>query len=85
MVDQATEKVTFNMPVTLKHKLYELRDEMKVSLSSMYNEAISNYIREKELLRWQRAAELACQDDDYMQTLQENQNEDGKLYEYRPE
>ena len=49
----STEKVTFNIPLELKEKVVALKDEMKVSLSAIYNDAIANYIKQKELDKWQ--------------------------------
>ena len=43
------EKVTFNIPSELKAQVIALKDELKVSLSSIYNEAIANYLKQKEL------------------------------------
>jgi predicted transcriptional regulator len=43
------EKVTFNIPSELKEQVMALKDELKVSLSSIYNEAIANYLKQKEL------------------------------------
>ena len=39
------EKVTFNIPTELKEQVMLLKDELKVSLSSIYNEAITNYLK----------------------------------------
>jgi hypothetical protein len=39
------EKVTFNMPIELKQEVLALKDELKISLSAIYNEAIANYIK----------------------------------------
>ncbi len=38
------EKVTFNISSELKEQVMALKDELKVSLSSIYNEAIANYL-----------------------------------------
>ena len=43
------EKVTFNIPVELKEQVVALKDELHVSLSTIYNEAIANYLKQKEL------------------------------------
>ena len=39
------EKVTFNIPTELKKQVIELKNELKISLSSIYNEAIENYVK----------------------------------------
>ena len=55
------EKVTFNIPSELKEQVIALKDELKVSLSSIYNEAIANYLKQKELEKWKRGVSLALQ------------------------
>ncbi len=52
------EKVTFNIPSNLKRKATLLKDEMNISMSTLYKEAIEAYVREKEILKWQKAADI---------------------------
>jgi len=77
-----TEKVTFNIPVELKKQLMVLKEEMHVSLSSIYNEAIANYIRQKELEKWQHGVEAALQDQTYLTQTKELGEDGEELYEY---
>lgn len=79
MVHSSTEKITFNMPIELKEKVLQLKDELKVSLSTIYNEAVKNYIQEKEKERWQKGAELASGDTKYLATASDT---GGELYDY---
>jgi predicted transcriptional regulator len=76
------EKVTFNIPSELKEQVMALKDELKVSLSSIYNEAIANYLKQKELDNWQKGVSLALQDKEYMALSKELGNDHGDLYEY---
>jgi post-segregation antitoxin (ccd killing protein) len=76
------EKVTFNMPIELKQQVLALKDELKISLSAIYNEAIVNYIKQKELERWRRGVSLALKDKEYMELYQELSSDDGDIYEY---
>ncbi len=76
------EKVTFNIPSELKEQVMALKDELKVSLSSIYNEAIANYLQQKELENWQKGVSLALQDKEYMALSKELGNDNGDLYEY---
>jgi predicted transcriptional regulator len=80
--NNTTEKVTFNMPSELKEQLVALKDEMHMSLSAIYNEAIANYIKQKELEKWQRGAERAVKDKAYMKLSEEFGNDQGDIYEY---
>ena len=76
------EKVTFNIPTELKEQVMALKDDLKVSLSSIYNEAITNYIKQKELDKWNKGVSLALQDKEYMVFSKELGSDKGDLYEY---
>ncbi|CAA6808364.1 MAG: Unknown protein [uncultured Sulfurovum sp.] len=76
------EKVTFNIPSELKEQVMVLKDELKVSLSSIYNEAIANYLKQKELDKWQKGVSLALEDKEYMVLSKELGNDNGDVYEY---
>ena len=76
------EKVTFNIPLELKEQVVALKDELKVSLSAIYNEAIANYIKQKELEKWQRGVNLALEDREYMALTKELGSDNGDIYEY---
>lgn len=65
MANSNTEKITFNMPVELKNQVMQLKDELKVSLSMICNEAVRGYVQQKELERWKTAAENAAKDKKY--------------------
>lgn len=77
-----SEKVTFNIPTELKEKVLALKNEMHVSLSSIYNEAIDNYIKQKELDKWQKAVSLALKDEKYISLSKELASDNVDLYEY---
>ncbi len=79
---QKMEKVTFNMPIELKKKVLKLSDEMHTSLSSIYNEAIEEYIKNKELERWNRGIEIALNDKEYLSDAIEFASDRGDMYEY---
>jgi len=76
------EKVTFNIPRELKEQVMALKDELKVSLSSIYNEAIANYLKQKELENWKKGVSLALQDKEYMALSKELGSDNGDIYEY---
>jgi len=76
------EKVTFNIPAELKEQVIALKDELKVSLSTIYNDAIANYIKQKELEKWQKGIDIALQDDEYMTLNKELGSDNGDIYEY---
>ena len=61
-----TEKVTFNIPVELKKKVMALKEELHTSLSSIYNDAIASYLKQKELEKWERGVSMALEDSEYM-------------------
>ena len=74
------EKVTFNIPVELKEQVIALKKELNVSLSTIYNEAIANYIKQKELDRWNQGVSLALEDKGYMALTQVLGSDDGDVY-----
>ena len=76
------EKVTFNIPVELKEQVVALKDELHVSLSTIYNEAIANYLKQKELDKWQKGVTLAMKDKEYMDLAKELGSDNGDVYEY---
>lgn len=76
------EKVTFNIPIELKQQVVALKEELHVSLSSIYNEAIANHLKQKELDKWQKGVALALNDTEYMTLSQELGKDSGDVYEY---
>jgi post-segregation antitoxin (ccd killing protein) len=76
------EKVTFNMPIELKEQVLALKDELKLSLSAIYNEAIANYIKQKELERWRRGVSMALKDKEYLSLSKELGSDNGDIYDY---
>ncbi|MEA3434499.1 MAG: hypothetical protein U9R13_07930 [Campylobacterota bacterium] len=79
---ETVEKVTFNMPTELKEQIMVLKDELKMSMSAIYNEAIKNYLEQKELEKWHKGVSLALKDKDYMTFSEELGKDNGDLYEY---
>jgi predicted transcriptional regulator len=80
--NDSMEKVTFNIPSELKAQLAALKDEMHTSFSAIYIEALANYVKQKELEKWQKGAELAMKDKEYRALSEEFGNDQGDLYEY---
>jgi predicted transcriptional regulator len=76
------EKVTFNIPVELKEQVMALKEELHVSLSSIYNEAIANYLKQKELDKWRKGVSLALDDKEYMSLSEELGADAGDVYAY---
>ncbi|MFK5975555.1 MAG: hypothetical protein QM493_03500 [Sulfurovum sp.] len=82
MYGNSIEKVTFNMPSEIKEQVMSLKDELKVSLSSIYNEAITNYLKQKEIEKWNRGVSLSLKDKEYMAMIKELKDDNGDFYEY---
>jgi post-segregation antitoxin (ccd killing protein) len=76
------EKVTFNIPLELKEQVVALKTELNVSLSAIYNEAIANYIKQKELEKWQKGVDLALENEEYMALTKELGSDNGDVYAY---
>jgi post-segregation antitoxin (ccd killing protein) len=75
-------KKCLNIPLELKEQVVALKEELKVSLSVIYNEAIANYIKQKELKKWQRGVDLALEDGEYMALTKELGSDNGDICEY---
>lgn len=76
------EKVTFNIPSELKEQLNILKEEMKVSLSTIYNNALSEYIKKQELEKWKKGVNRALNDGEYLAASKELGSDHGDIYEY---
>lgn len=76
----SVEKVTFNMPASLKEKVNLLKEELHLSFSTIYNEAIAEYIQKKELEKWEKGVASALNDSEYLSEI--SGSDDGELYEY---
>ena len=80
--NSSMEKVTFNMPTELKDQVIALKEDLQISLSAIYNEAIANYLKQKEIERWRRGVSMALVDKEYMALAKEMGSDNGDLYEY---
>jgi hypothetical protein len=76
------EKVTFNIPSDLKQEVVKLKDELKVSLNTIYKNAISEYIKKQELKKWEQGAIKASKNKEYLSQCQELSDSGTQLYEY---
>lgn len=74
------EKITISVPSELKDKVLELKNEFNTSISSIYNEAMEEYLKQKEIQKWQKAAELASKDEEYMKFVKEMNNSVDDIY-----
>jgi len=77
-----TDKITFNIPVELKEQVIALKEELHVSFSTIYNDAIANYIKQKELDKWQKGVSMALEDKEYIALTKELSSDTGDMYEY---
>jgi post-segregation antitoxin (ccd killing protein) len=73
---------TINMPTELKDQVIALKKDLQISLSAIYNEAIANYLKQKEIERWRRGVSMALEDKKYMALAKEMSSDNGDLYEY---
>jgi predicted DNA-binding protein len=75
-------KLTTTIPFELKERLVSLKDELHVSMSTIYKEALEQYLETKEIERWEKGAKLASENKEYMQLCKTLGNEGAKIYEY---
>ena len=78
----STQKVTFNLPADLKDEVLKLKDELHVSLNTIYKNAIAEYIEKQEIKKWEEAAKIASKDEKYLVLCEELSNTKEDLYEY---
>ncbi|MDB2562098.1 ribbon-helix-helix domain-containing protein [Sulfurimonas sp.] len=76
------DKITITIPSDLKEQVLLLKEELHTSISSIYKEAIESYLKEKELQKWKKAADLASKDKEYMKFIQEMDSSVDDIYEY---
>lgn len=76
------EKITVTIPFELKEQLLAMKNELKTSMSTIYKEALEAYLEKKEIEKWERGAQLASQNKEYMQKCKEMGNEGVELHEY---
>ncbi len=80
--NRSMEKVTFNISSALKEQVMALKEDLQIPLSAIYNEAIANYLKQKEIERWRRGVSMALEDSEYMALVKEMGSDHGDFYEY---
>lgn len=78
----STQKVTFNLPTELKNEVIKLKDDLKVSLNTIYKNAIAEYVERQEIQRWEKAANIASKDKKYLKLCEDLSNTKEDIYEY---
>lgn len=79
---QSTAKLTTTIPYELKERLVVLKDNLHMSMSAIYKEALEQYLEKKEIEKWERGVELATKDKEYIEECKIIGNEGGVIYEY---
>ena len=77
-----TQKVTFNLPMDLKDEVLKLKDDLKISLNTIYKNAIAEYVEKQEIKKWEEAAKIASKDKEYLALSEVLGNVKEDLYEY---
>jgi len=80
--NSSMEKVTFNIPTELKEQVIALKEDLQISLSAIYNEAIANYLKQKEIERWSQGVSMALEDKEYMVLAKEMGSDNGDWHGY---
>ena len=75
-------KVTFNISSDLKKDLVTLKSELKVSLNTIYNNALKEYVKKQELKRWEQGANKASQNKEYLKECRDIADSGVEIYEY---
>ena len=50
--------------------------------SALYKDALESYVKQKEIEKWERGAQLAAKDDEYLSFVEELGSDVGDIYEY---
>ena len=74
-----SEKITVTIPQDLKERLVEIKDELKTTMSSVYREALEDYLEKK---KWEKGATLASKDKEYKANSEDLINKKDEVYEY---
>ncbi|EQB34289.1 hypothetical protein M947_11670 [Sulfurimonas hongkongensis] len=80
--NKTVEKVTFNIPSELKKDVVKLKEELKVSLNTIYKNAITEYVKRQELKKWEQGASKASQNKEYMSECKNMADSGVNFYEY---
>ncbi len=78
----SVEKVTFNIPTDLKKRAVQLKDELHISMSALYKDAIDTYVKQKEREKWENAAKMMCSEYENSLELKEWVEFEDETYDY---
>ncbi len=81
-INSTVEKVTFNMPKDLKQDLVRLKNEMQVSLNTIYKNALIEYVKKQELKKWEQGAIKASKNKEYIAQSKALAESGVEIYEY---
>jgi post-segregation antitoxin (ccd killing protein) len=73
-------KETVYLTPEIKKQAVELKNALKTSLSNIYKTAIEEYLKTKEIERWEKGAKLASKNKRYIKQCKDN--DIGGFYEY---
>lgn len=80
--NQQIEKVTFNIPTELKKRVVFLKNDMNISMSALYKEAIESYVRKKEIDRWEKATDIMSKEYEKNSQLKDWMEFEEDIYDY---
>ncbi|MEA2110595.1 MAG: hypothetical protein U9P71_00960 [Campylobacterota bacterium] len=80
--NQTYEKVSFNLPTEIKEEVVKLKETLHVSLNTIYKTAIAEYVQRQEVAKWEKAAKLASEDENYIKLCEELADSEDDFYEY---
>ena len=75
-------KVTFNISSDLKRDLVILKNELRVSFNTIYNNALKEYVKKQELKKWEQGAKKASQNKEYLKECTDIADSGVEVYEY---
>lgn len=78
----ANSKVTVTIPVHMTSQIIAIKDELKTTISAIYQEALGLYLEKIEIEKWKKGAIMASQDKKYISLAKEFGSDKGDIYEY---
>ncbi len=73
--DRDIQKVTVALPS-------ELKQSLNISLNTIINTALDEYIKKQELAKWENGAKLASKNKEYIKNSKELSDMSDSVYEY---
>lgn len=76
------EKITIILPAQIKQEIVKLKDDLKISMNSIYQEAIEEYVKKKNREKLRKEASLMVEEYNNNSEMIELANFEEDIVEY---